>query len=237
MCEFRRPARSSLWLGIPPLQPKNQGATVFPVGVREPQNTARRSLSHMMLPKMSPTMEGPVMLTWRRLRELWGDPSLRNLSEPTAAGARSMQHRMTVLLVARNYSLRESLAVLGVVKGWDVCWASSCDETTDILKLRSIPLVICDEEVPEGWRTIIERIVFLPQSTCVLLASRFCDEALRREARRCHAYDVIAKPFNWEEVTDRVFFAWAWYTSCCGSWWGPNADDRVLRHRQALTIR
>lgn len=178
-----------------------------------------------------------MMLTWRRLRKVWVDPILRNGSQPTAAGAESMQHRMAVLLVAQNGSLRESLGVLGAVRRWDVCWAWSCDEAADILKRRPIPLVICDEEAPEGWRTIVERIASLPQSTCVLLASRFCDEALRREARRCHAYDVIAKPFNWEEVTDRVLFAWAWYTSCCESWWGPSADDRVLRQRQRPIIK
>lgn len=169
------------------------------------------------------------MLTWRRLRKLWGDPILRNPSEPTAASVRSTQYRMAVLLVTRNYTLRESLGVLGVVKGWEVCWASSCDEAIDALELRPIPLVICDEEAPEGWRTIVQRIAFLPQSTCVLLASRFCDETLKREARRYHAYDVIARPFNWEEVADRVLFAWSWYTSGCASWWVPNAEDRVLR--------
>ena len=129
---------------------------------------------------------------------------------------------MALLLIAQDGAFRESLEVLGIVRLWDVYWAWSCDEAIDLLKRRLIPLVICDEEVPEGWRTVVERIASLPQSTCVLLASRFCDEALRREARRCYAYDVIAKPFNWEEVTDRVLFAWAWYTSSIESWWSPN---------------
>lgn len=169
------------------------------------------------------------MLAWKRLQGVWEDLTLRILAEPTFDGAGSIPHRMAVLLIARDYSLRESLGLIGIVNRWDVCWAWSFDEAIEILKRRPIPLVICDEEAPEGWRTIVDRIVDLPVSTCVILASRFSDEALKLEARRCHAYDVIAKPFDWEEVRDRVLFAWAWYTSGCASWWSPNANDTVLR--------
>ena len=182
-----------------------------------------------MQTKLSPTTEGPVMLAWKRLQRVCEDLTSRILVEPMAANAGSMPHRMAVLLIGRDYSLRESLGVIGILNRWDVCWAWSCGEAIDNLKLRSIPLVICDEGAPDGWRNIVERIADLPLSTCVILASRFSDEALKREARRCHAYDVIAKPLNWEEVRDRGLFAWAWYTSGCASWWSPNADDRVLR--------
>lgn len=145
------------------------------------------------------------------------------------AGCR--RYRMTVLLVARNYSLRESLGLIGVMNKWDVRWAMSYDEAIDILTQQPIPLVICDEEVREGWRPIVERIAIPPLSTCVLLASRFCDDALRREAPRCHAYDVIAKSFSWEEVSDQALFTLAWHSSGCAPWWGPSADCQLLRQR------
>ncbi len=156
---------------------------------------------------------------------------MRNPSGLIVADAESRHYRMAVLLIARNYSLRESLGVIGVMNRWDVRWARSCDEAVDTLKRQPIPLAICDEEIQEGWRPIVGRIAVPPLSTCVLLASRFRDEALRREARRCHAYDVIAKPFNWEEVSDQVLFAWAWYTSGCAPWWGSTADCHALRQR------
>lgn len=169
------------------------------------------------------------MLAWKRLQSAWDDLTVRMFAGPMADNARSKPSRMTVLLIGQDYSLRESLGIVGILNQWDVCWAWSGGEAIDILKLRSIPLVICDEEAPEGWRNIVEKIVDLPLSTCVILASRFSDEALKLEARRCHAYDVIAKPLDWEEVRDRALFAWAWYTSGCASWWSPNADDRILR--------
>lgn len=169
------------------------------------------------------------MLPWKRLQGVWEDLTSRIFAKPAAAYAGCEPRRMAVLLIARDYHLRESLGMVGILNRWDVCWARSCGEAIDILTLRSIPLVICDEEAPEGWRTIVERIVDLPLSTCVILASRFSDESLKLEARRCHAYDVIAKPLDWEEVRDCGLFAWAWYTSGCASWWSPNADDRVLR--------
>lgn len=171
------------------------------------------------------------MLTWKNLRRAWGELTLRSLSEPAVADADFRPHRMTVLLVARDYSLRETLGVIGAINKWDVRWARSSSEAIDILGQQPIPLVICDEELQEGWRPTVKRIASLSLSACVLLASRFSDEALRREARRCYAYDVIAKPFNWEEVSDQVLFAWAWYTSGCAPWWGPNADCQALRQR------
>jgi len=171
------------------------------------------------------------MLGWKTLRRVWESFEWRKRSIPAEGRGEPIHNRMAVLLVARNYSLRESLDVLGAVNGWDVFWAISCDEAIDTLKRRPVPLVICDEEAPEGWRKIVECIDLLPQPSCVLLASRFCDDALRAEATRCHAYDVIANPFSWEEVTDHVLFAWAWYTSGCEAWWGSNADRRALNRR------
>ena len=169
-----------------------------------------------------------MKIRWRGPWEGWWRSESGEVRESSAARSLPVQQRMALLLITGDHALRESLIVLGVVRGWDVCWAVSDDEAIAILGRRPVPLVICDEEAPGDWRDIVRRIAFLPRSTCVLLASRFCDEALKREANRHFAYDVIAKPLNWEEVTNRVLFAWSWYTSGCASWWGPPGTTRAL---------
>ena len=170
-----------------------------------------------------------MRIAWRGLiKALWGREPGKPAGSPVAGSALA-QHRIALLLVAQDYALQESLSILGIVRGWDVLWTPSVEEAVAALRQRPIPLVICDEEAPGGWRSIIERIASLPGSTCVLLASRFCDEALRREANRHYAYDVIAKPLNWEQVTDLALFAWSWYTSGCAAWWGPQRANDALR--------
>jgi|GEM_PF-2456096 len=161
------------------------------------------------------------MPSWNALRNTWTNLVLQwHREQPRNA---SVTNRMAVLLISPDYALRESLAALSLVNGWDVYWADSGGDAVRILTRRPIPLVICDEEATGSWRNIVEQIAFLPRSTCVLLISRFCDAALRAEAVRCHAYDVIAKPLNWDEVTGYAQFTWAWYTSGMGSWWTPAA--------------
>lgn len=172
-----------------------------------------------------------MILAWKALRTAWENFELRKRRSASAGHGVPKRNRTAILLVAQSCSLQESLAVLGAANRWDICWARSGDEAISILKRRPIPLAICDEEAPEGWRNVVERIVFLPQSTCVLLASRFRDDSLRAEATRCFAYDVIAKPFTWEEIANHVEFAWAWYTSGCTPWWSRNADSMLLSRR------
>ena len=162
------------------------------------------------------------MFWLKLLQATWIGLPHRRSPQPTA-GDRSPPNKESIalLLITQDDALRHSLCALGHVYRWEVICATTRDDAMAILKKRQMPLVICDEEAPEDWRKTVRTIAFLPQSTCILLASRASSDALQRELGRHHGYNVIAKPLRFQEVADRVSFAWAWYTSGCASWWGP----------------
>ncbi len=169
------------------------------------------------------------MSRWKNLKTAWAN--LIRLKVAGQSACRSVPPReegIVVLLITQAPSLRYSLYALGHVYRWEVISAATRDEAIAILKHRQIPVVICDEDAPEDWRKTVRAIAFLPQSTCILLASRKSDNSLLREVGRHHGYDVIAKPLRYEEVADRVSFAWTWYKSGCASWWGPPRVSTLL---------
>ena len=156
------------------------------------------------------------------LKAVWSSMGRPRIAgQPVTGRSMRTRERIALLLITQSQALRCSLYALGHVYKWEVVAAATRDEAVAILKQRQIPVVICDEDAPEDWRKIITAIAFLPQSTCILLASRRSGDSLLREVGRHHGYDVIAKPLRYEEVADRVSFAWAWYKSGRASWWGP----------------
>lgn len=172
------------------------------------------------------------MLQWMRLHDTWMRFTRRKPTlAPTGERRQHSQERISILLVTQDDSLRQSLFALGHVYKWEVISAATREAAIQILSTRQMPLVICDEDAPEDWRKTVKVMAFLPQSTCILLASRAIGEALQREVRKHHGYDAIAKPFRFQEVADRVAFAWSWYKSGCASWWGPPLDTTLVPPR------
>jgi CheY-like chemotaxis protein len=95
--------------------------------------------------------------------------------------------------------------------GWTVSIVGSSDAALAALNEQPTPLVICDRDLPgEGWREVLARIAAEPQAVCVLLASSVVDDYLWRQVIRHHGYDVVAKPFQPEELRRAVTFAWSW---------------------------
>ncbi len=145
------------------------------------------------------------MVWWKKLQTNWMTLTRRDVARPSAGDhSGASDERIVLLLITQDQSLRCALYALGHVYRWEVTCAATRCEAVAILKERQIPLVICDEDAPEDWRRTISAIAFLPQSTCILLASRSSGDSLLREVGRHHGYDVIAKPLRFEEVADRV---------------------------------
>jgi DNA-binding response OmpR family regulator len=86
--------------------------------------------------------------------------------------------------------------------------------------------VICERDLAPGtWRDILDGAIVLPQPPCIIVTSRLADEYLWAEALNVGAYDVLAKPFETEEVVRIV-------SSAARSW-----HDRYLRTRVPRTPR
>jgi FixJ family two-component response regulator len=91
-----------------------------------------------------------------------------------------------------------------------------------LLKNRD-PVVICERDLaPATWKDMLDGAIVLPQPPCVVVTSRLADEHLWAEVLNVGAYDVLAKPFEREEVIRIVSLA-------SRSWHDQYLRTRVLK--------
>lgn len=129
----------------------------------------------------------------------WFSPAKNPVAAP------GPQHLLAIVQESDDSAaLRQIAAGLG----WSISIVASSAGAITILQRQPVPVVICDRDLPgEDWREVLRRISALPQSVCVLLASRVMDDYLWNEVIQCHGYDVIRKPFQAEELRRIVSFA------------------------------
>ena len=91
---------------------------------------------------------------------------------------------------------------------WTVVAGSSIASILSVLREIPIPIVICDCDVSFGsWSEMLERISLLPDPPLFIVTSRLADERLWAEALNLGAWDVLAKPFEADEVIRIVSIA------------------------------
>jgi len=85
--------------------------------------------------------------------------------------------------------------------GWTVIASSVVDTALSVLQLIPIPIVIYDCDGPLGaWTEMLDQISLLPDPPLFIVTSRLADERLWAEALNLGAWDVLAKPFDADEV-------------------------------------
>jgi len=78
-----------------------------------------------------------------------------------------------------------------------------------VLRKRRIPIVLVERDLPQSsWRDLLQHAVRLPAPPLLIVTSRLADERLWAEAINIGAYDVLAKPFDVQEVCRVVGAAW-----------------------------
>ena len=77
--------------------------------------------------------------------------------------------------------------------------------------------------LPGTWRDMLERIGRLPQPPFLIVTSRLADGHLWAEALNLGAYDVLAKPFDRNEVVRIVSLAWLHWKDQCET--SPQAEN------------
>jgi DNA-binding NtrC family response regulator len=93
--------------------------------------------------------------------------------------------------------------------GWTVIASATVASALSVLREMPIPIVICDGDIaPRTWGEMLDRISHLPDPPLLIVTSRLADERLWAEALNLGAWDVLAKPFDTEEVTRIVSLAW-----------------------------
>jgi CheY-like chemotaxis protein len=79
-------------------------------------------------------------------------------------------------------------------------------ETVSQVHQAGIPIVLCDGEC--GWREILDEFRALPDPPFLIVTSRLADDRLWSEALNLGAYDVLAKPYDPDEVLRVLDLAW-----------------------------
>ncbi len=109
---------------------------------------------------------------------------------------------------------------------WMVHPASGLGSAAGILAEQDVAIVISECNLfPDTWRTVLEYVSALPDPPLLIVASRLADERLWAEALNLGAWDVLAKPFDKQEVRRVLATAWQYWQ-----------DRRRLRAKQQQVL-
>src|SRR5882724_10663273 len=87
----------------------------------------------------------------------------------------------------------------------DSCWrlstATGCVEAIARLTWDPMAIVVCESNLPGGtWRDVLRHLSECPDPAVLIVTSRLADEYLWAEVLNLGGYDVLAKPFDKQEV-------------------------------------
>ncbi len=93
--------------------------------------------------------------------------------------------------------------------GYHLCTASTTAGALFILRQQPVPVLVCDCDLESGsWKDLLGKFGELGQAPLLIVTSRLADDFLWAEALNLGAYDVLAQPFDAEEVARVVHSAW-----------------------------
>lgn len=88
-------------------------------------------------------------------------------------------------------------------------------EAVAVLCRDRIAVILCEQELPDGkWKDLLSQIAPLADPPYLIVTSRVADEFLWAEVLNLGGYDVLAKPFDAEEVARVVGMACEHWERC-----------------------
>ncbi len=134
-------------------------------------------------------------------RQYMRDSGLEFTDDPAAT--------VTALSVSRIAADHASIESIFNDSGWTLHKADSLESALSILRGRRIGVVLCaGDSSPNMWKDLLEVLPLLQNAPSLIVTSRLADDRLWAEALNLGAYDVLAKPFDWRELTRTVHLAW-----------------------------
>jgi DNA-binding response OmpR family regulator len=117
-----------------------------------------------------------------------------------------------VLAVSPFDDDHSSLEQILVRSRWIVNTCRTCKDAFAILKRRSIPVIICEESLPDGsWKDVLEHTQQDANPPQLIVAARLPDERLWCEVLNLGGYDLLSKPFRQSEVCRGVTLAFVYW--------------------------
>ena len=114
-------------------------------------------------------------------------------------------------LVTTSRSSREAAACLDFVQFAVAVLTAvrSGSEATASLDAGQFDVILCECRLPDGsWLEILNRISAAPAKPLLIVTSRLADASLWAEVLNLGGYDLLAKPFNRQEVRHVLTSAW-----------------------------
>lgn len=133
---------------------------------------------------------------------------------------RAKASALEVILANGNGDDRSSLQ--GVLAGTRWVVKDACPpEIENVVREAAVPIVICDRDPSDAWRSTIRSLTKTRRDVCVIVLSSESNERLSDEVVRCGGFDMLTRPFERQQVLPMLLFA---YTYCRGH--GPYLSRR-----------
>jgi len=108
----------------------------------------------------------------------------------------------TVLVVSPSLNRALSGILEGASCPLAVLHSPDCEQALAHLADSSISVVICETLLPDGsWKDLLACMAQAEASSVLVVTSKIADEWLWAEVLNLGGYDVLAQPFDREEVT------------------------------------
>lgn len=121
------------------------------------------------------------------------------------------QKEVRLLAITADIENEIELRRIAADNGWRIVSARSSEEAVAALETQQYALAICDRDLPgEDWHEVLSRLTSLSQRTCIVLASPVADDYLWNEVIQYRGYDVVTKPYRYDELKRAITFAGSW---------------------------
>jgi len=132
------------------------------------------------------------------------------LEEPTLAGLVGIAPRdLTLLLVGAVEDDDGGGGSIFSQSRWQARRANSCRQALQLIRQDLHPVVVSERDLPDGdWKDVLELTSVRKEPPVVIVTSRLADDYLWAEVLNLGGYDVLAKPFDRNEVHRTISLAW-----------------------------
>ena len=111
---------------------------------------------------------------------------------------------VTEIVLVVSPTLNRALFTILEGASWPVTvlHSSDCEQALAQLADSRISVVICETPLPDGsWKDLLACMARAKASSVLVVTSKLADESLWAEVLNLGGYDVLAQPFDREEVT------------------------------------
>jgi DNA-binding NtrC family response regulator len=145
---------------------------------------------------------------------------------------------LSLLVVSENEQAHIFVRHVLTSGGWTVLSRFSLNEAIMLLDAQQLPVVLCDCDLAEGWKSLLERWTGAERPSRLIIFSRFADVKLWAEALNWGAYDLLIYPFDAQElsrVTRLAAESWVREGRRNGAFAPSNSSERPQPERSVGT--